>query len=219
MNIYECFVCGAPQETKTCDRCRSRIRGLLGQLPEQFAWLHLSRQRVQGGGGDGRSSKRLHAPTPGDERVLNMLGPASRQPVTTLLDQVGETPFLEVLWSWCEAVTEERGLNPVRKHVTTMTARLTAHLPWIVEQPWVAEFADEIGDLVRTCQRITLTEPRRELLRGVTCPSCDGLTLVRYYPGDWAAECFLCPSVRLDSHDYQQLVQEAYQAVSTPREG
>jgi hypothetical protein len=147
-----------------------------------------------------------------------MLGPASRQPVTTLLDQAGETPFLEVLWGWCEAVTEERGLTPIRRHVTAMTARLTAHLGWICEQPWVADFAQEIGDLVRACQRITLTEPRRELLRGVTCPSCDGLTLVRYFPGDWAAECTLCPSVRLDSRDYQQLVQQASQAVSTPRE-
>jgi hypothetical protein len=99
-----------------------------------------------------------------------------------------------------------------------MTARLTAHLPWIFEQSFVKEFFEEIHDLVRTCQKITLTEPRRELLRGVTCPSCDGLTLVRYYPGDWSAECILCPSVRLNERDYKQLVQQAYQAVSASPE-
>ncbi|MBL1104923.1 hypothetical protein JK361_10005 [Streptomyces sp. 5-8] len=208
MNIYECSVCGAPQEAKTCDRCRSRIRGALAQLPEQYVYLCMSRQRVQGGDEDGRSSKKLHAPLPGRGDVLNMLGPASRQAVTGAEDQVGSVPFLEVLWSWCEAVTEERGLTPVRRDVTSMTGRLTKHLDWICEQSWVADFAEEIRDLVRTSQRITMTEPRRELLGGVTCPSCEGLTLVRYFPGDWAAECRLCPSVRLDERDYQALVKE-----------
>ncbi|MET8114029.1 hypothetical protein [Streptomyces prasinus] len=212
-----CTVCSRPSETRTCIPCQSRIRGLLGALPEQFVYLTMSRQREQSGG-DGRSSARLHAPVPGDERVLNMLGLASRQPVTDVEDQVGPAPFLETLATWCEAVADERGLTPVKHHVTAMTTRLTAHLPWIFEQSFVREFAEEIQDLVRTCQKITLTEPRRELLRGVTCPSCDGLTLVRHHPGDWAAECTLCPSVRLDEQDYRQLVQQAYQAVSTPGE-
>ncbi|MFI5979170.1 hypothetical protein [Streptomyces sp. NPDC051452] len=150
---------------------------------------------------------RLHAPLPGDDRALNMLGPASPDAVTDAQDQTGSVPFLEVLWSWTQAITHERGLTPVRKHVTAMTARLTAHLPWICEQGWVGDFAQEIHDLVRTSQRITLTEPRRELLKGVTCPSCELTALVRYFPGDWAAECRNCPSVKLDRHDYEALVQ------------
>ncbi|GAA5078724.1 hypothetical protein [Streptomyces similanensis] len=214
MNETICAVCDRVSETRTCVTCQSRIRGLLAQIPEQFAWLHLSRQRLLGGGGDGRSSKRLHAPTPGDERVLNMLGPASRQPVTDAEDQAGPMPFLETLATWCEAVADERGLKSVKRHVTTMTTRLTAHLPWIFEQGFVKEFFEEIQDLVRTCQKITLTEPRRELLKGVACPSCDGLTLVRYFPGDWAAECTLCPSVRLDERDYRALVQDIVNTVA-----
>jgi hypothetical protein len=118
---------------------------------------------------------------------------------------------MEVLASWCGAVTDERGLKPVRKHVVAMTARLTAHLGWICEQPWVTDFEAEIRDLVRTTQRITMTEPRKELLKGVTCPSCEGLTLVRYFPGDWAAECVLCPSVKLDQLDYDGLVRDQAQ--------
>ncbi|ROP53296.1 hypothetical protein [Streptomyces sp. PanSC9] len=207
MNIYECFVCGAPQEAKTCDRCRSRIRGALSALPEQYVYLSMSRQRLQGGGGDGRSSTRLRAPLPGNEAVLNLLGPAARQGVIDAQDQVGPVPFMEVLWGWSQALSEERALDPVTKNVTAMTTRLTAHLPWICEQPWVADFAEEIHDLVRACQKITMTEPRRELLRGVTCPSCELTALVRYFPGDWAAECRNCPSVRFDRHDYEALVQ------------
>lgn len=145
MNIYECFVCGDPQENRTCDRCRNGIRGLLSALPELYRALEGCRQRAQSGGGDGRSATRLHAPTPGDERVLNLLGPASRQAVTDAQDQGGETPFLEVLWSWCGAVTEERGLTLPKRNVTAMTARLTAHLTWICEQPWVVDFSEEIG--------------------------------------------------------------------------
>ncbi|MEV6436299.1 hypothetical protein [Streptomyces anulatus] len=208
MNIYECFVCGDPQESKTCDRCRAGIRGDLLGLPELYVHLTMSRQRVQGGGSDGRSGKRLHAPLPGRGDVLNLLGPASRQGVTDAEDQVGSVPFLEVLSSWSEVVTEGRALTPVKKHVTTLTARLTAHLPWICEQPFVGDFAGELRELVHEVQRITMTQPRRELLRGVTCPSCDGLTMVRHFPGDWAAECALCPSVRLDERDYEGLVKD-----------
>ncbi|BAC73246.1 hypothetical protein AQJ43_23650 [Streptomyces avermitilis] len=214
MNLYECFVCGTPQEAKTCDRCRSRIRGDLSALPELYRGLEGCRQRGQNGGGDGRSSKRLHAPVPGDERVLNLLGPASRQPVTDARDQTGETPFLALLESWCQAVSEERALDHVKTNVTAMTAMLTAHLPWICDQPWVVEFAEEIRALVHTVQRITMTQPRKELLRGVTCPSCEGLTLVRHFPGDWSAECALCPSVRLDERDYRLLVQSQAQGLT-----
>ncbi|MFE7762961.1 hypothetical protein [Streptomyces sp. NPDC057438] len=207
MNIYECFVCGDPQESKTCDRCRNGIRGDLLQLPELYVHLTMSRQRVQGGGGDGRSSTRLHAPLPGRDDVLNLLGPASRQPVTDARDQVGAVPFLALLESWSQAVSEERALDHVKRNVTAMTARLTAHLGWICEQPWVSDFQEEIRELVRAVQRITMTQPRRELLRGVTCPSCGSLTLVRHFPGDWAAECALCPAVKLDQRDYEDLVK------------
>ncbi|MGW5198622.1 hypothetical protein [Streptomyces spiralis] len=214
---FECR-CGEHSESRTCVRCYSRLRGMLESLPEQYAWLHLSRQRPQSGGGDRRSSRALHAPTPGDERVLNLLGPHARQSVTDGLDQTGPVPFLGVLEAWCEVVVEERRLTAVRRDVSSMTTLLTQHLRWIAEQVWVGDFEEEIRGLLRTTRRITLTEPRRELLTGVTCPSCDGLTLVRYYPGDWAAQCVLCPSVRLNERDYQQLVQQAYQAVSAPGE-
>ncbi|MDX3712755.1 hypothetical protein PV733_28210 [Streptomyces europaeiscabiei] len=206
MNIYECFVCGDPQEAKTCDRCRAGIRGDLLQLPELYVHLTMSRQRVQGGS-DGRSGKRLHAPLPGRDDVLNLLGPASRQPVTDAEDQTGAVPFLALLESWCTALSDERAVTPARKHVTAMTVRLTAHLGWICEQPWVRDFQEEIRELVRAVQRITMTQPRKELLRGVACPSCGGLTLVRHFPGDWAAECALCPAVKLDQRDYADLVK------------
>ncbi|MEU3948178.1 hypothetical protein [Streptomyces sp. NPDC029526] len=44
------------------------------------------------------------------------------------------------------------------------------------------------------------------------------MTLVKEDHSGWAAECILCPSVRLDEQDYRQLVQRAYQAVSATGE-
>ncbi|MET7347443.1 hypothetical protein [Streptomyces mirabilis] len=207
MNLFECYVCGDPQESKTCDRCQNGIRGLLSALPELYRALEGRRQRAQSGGGDGHSATLLHAPLPGDEQVLNLLGPASRQAVTNARDQTGETPFLALLESWCQALSEERAVDHVKRNVTAMTARLTAHLPWICAQEWVADFAEEIGGLVYAVQKITMTAPKKQPLRGVTCPSCESLTLVRHFPGDWAAECALCPSVRLDDRDYEDLVR------------
>ncbi|MGW4758971.1 hypothetical protein [Streptomyces chartreusis] len=78
-------------------------------------------------------------------------------------------------------MTEEQGLTLVRKHVTIMTDRLTIHLGWICEQPWVPDFEQEILELLRTTQRITMTEPRRELLKGVMWPSWAGTWTA---PGD-----------------------------------
>ncbi|MFG2380581.1 hypothetical protein [Streptomyces avermitilis] len=138
---------------------------------------------------------------------MNLLGPASRQAVTDAQDQTGETPFLEVLWSWCGAVAEERGLTPPKKNVTAMTARLTAHLTWVAEQPWVVDFSEEIGGLVYAVQKITMTAPRKQLLKGVTCLGCGMSSLVRYFPGDYAAECLNCPSQKYSDRDYELLVQ------------
>ncbi|MCX4608709.1 hypothetical protein [Streptomyces mirabilis] len=97
-------------------------------------------------------------------------------------------------------------MDHVKRNVTAMTARLTAHLPWICAQEWVVDFAEEIGGLVYAVQKITMTAPKKQPLRGMTCPSCENLTLVRHYPSDWAAECALCLSVKLDQRAYDQLV-------------
>ncbi|MFE0451617.1 hypothetical protein ACFW2D_10050 [Streptomyces sp. NPDC058914] len=217
MNDTSCAVCDRTSETHTCVACQSRIRGLLSALPEQYCFLAMSRQREQGGGGDGRSSTRLHAPLPGREDTLNLMGPWARQSVTDAEDQVGPVPVLAVLESWCQVVTEERGLTPVRVHVSSMTDRLLRHLPWIVGQAWIADFELELRELMKAVKAITRTEPRRVPLP-VLCPSCEMLTLVREDHSGWAAECVQCSSVKLDERDYQALVRKAYEAVSTPME-
>jgi hypothetical protein len=202
----ECLVCGEHDERPTCPKCFSRLRRMIGELPEEFVLLTMSYQPVSKGG-DGRSSAAVHAPLPCREDVLSILGPASRQAVTDGQDQVGPTPFLEVLRTWVEAVEDERRLTPVRRNVTGLVDRLLTHLRWIAEQPWVADFQREIEELVKVSRRITGTETRMELLRGVCCPSCGQFTMVRYVPDDYAARCRFCTSVCLDSYDWDLLVK------------
>ncbi|MFI0939163.1 hypothetical protein [Streptomyces sp. NPDC021020] len=215
---FECAVCGEHSGHQTCARCFSRLKGMLESLPEQYVLLCMSHQPLKTGS-DGRSPRALHAPLPGRLDVLNLLGPAARQGVMNE-DQSGPVPFLEVLAGWAEAVSEERRLTPVRRNVTALVDRLTRHLIWITEQTFAGDFFTEIEELLRVTRRITLTEHRVELLRGVACPSCGMFAMVRHLPGDWAAECRFCPSVRLDQRDYADLVQvQARDADDTVKAG
>jgi len=206
METFECLVCGEHGDRRTCPRCFSRLRGMLAALPEEFVRLSLEYQPSRSGG-DGRSGKPVHPGLPCREDVLSLLGPSSRQAVTDARDQVGPVPLLKVLASWAEVVTEERHLTGVRRNVTTLVDRLTRHLNWIAEQPWVGDFYREVEDLLRVVTRITGTQPQMELIRGVTCPTCQQFTLVRYYPSDWRAQCRFCEAVRLDQADYDALVR------------
>jgi hypothetical protein len=179
---------------------------MISELPEEFVRLSMEYQPSRSGG-DGRSGNPVHPSLPLREDVLSLLGPSSRQAVTDARDQVGPVPLLEVLASWAAVVTEERHLTPVRRNVVSLVDHLTRHLEWIAEQSWVADFYREVEDLLRITRRITMTEHHVELLRGVACPSCGMFSMVRNTPGDWAAECRFCPSVRLDDRDYADLVQ------------
>jgi hypothetical protein len=212
VNETTCAVCDRTAETRTCVSCQARIRGLLAQIPEQYVFLAMSRQREQRSG-DGRSSTRLHAPLPGRLDTLNLVGPYARQSVTDAEDQIGEAPVLAVLETWCQVVTEERRLTPVRTHVSTLTNRLLTHLGWICDQVWVVDFELELRELMRAVKGITRTEPRRVPLP-VPCPSCELLTLIREDWSGWAAECLMCGSVKLDEHDYQKLVQDTVNTIA-----
>lgn len=202
---FECLVCRGHSEHPTCPRCYSRLRRMLDELPEQYVLLCMSHEPLRTGG-DGRSGRAVHAPLPGRLDTLSLLGPASRHGVMDE-DQTGPVPFLDVLASWTEAVTEERRLTHCRRNVTAMVDRLTRHLPWICSQSFAGDFFAEIQELLKVTRRITLTEGRMELLRGVACPSCGMFSMVRHMPGDWAAECRFCPAIRLDERDYADLVQ------------
>jgi hypothetical protein len=206
--IFECLICGEPDDRPTCPRCYSRLQFMIVELPEQYCLLLMCRE-WPGTGGGGRSATAVHGRLPGREDVLSLLGPASRQTVTDARDQGGQTPFVEVLAEWVALLDEERSLTSCRRTVPDLTARLLTHLPWVTMQPFVGDLYREIEELLRVVRRITLAEPsgRMELLRGVACPSCGRFSMVRHHPSDWRAECRFCPAIRLDDAAYEDLVE------------
>jgi hypothetical protein len=204
--IFECLICGEPDYTPTCPRCFSSLSFMLASIPEEYVLLTLS-YAPPSTGGDGRSSKAVHAPLPLREDALNLSGPASRQDPADGADQVGPMPVLEVLASWVTVLNEERHLTAVRRNVVDLVDRLTKHLGWIVKQAWVGDFYREVQETMKAIRKITLTEPQMVLLKGIFCPTCGRLGMVRYYPDNYAARCRFCPSVRLDRADYDALVQ------------
>jgi hypothetical protein len=204
--VHECFVCGEVDYTPTCPRCFSRLSLTLAELPEEHTRLMLEYQPSRTGG-DGRSATAVHAPLPCRLDVLSLLGPASRQNPSDARDQVGPVPFAAVLAGWVGVLDEERNLTPCRRNVTAMTERLAAHLGWICTRPWVRDFFTEIEELLKAVRKITLTETRMELVRGLCCPSCGRFSMVRYVPDNYAARCRFCDSIRLDQSDLDALIR------------
>lgn len=207
--IFECAICGDPDDRPTCVRCFSRLSAMISELPEQYVLLTLAWEPPRQGG-DGRSATAVHGRLPGREDALNLLGPAARQGVSDGTDQCGPTPLRAVLAGWVEVVNEARRLTPCGRSVPDMVERLLAHLDWVCGQSFAADFYAEIEELLKIVQRITLTSGesgRMELLPGVACPSCGRFTMIRYYPSDWRAECRFCPAIRLDDAAYEDLVR------------
>jgi hypothetical protein len=206
--IFECLICGEPDDRPTCVRCYSRLQFMIVELPEQYCLLLMCRE-WPGTGGGGRSATAVHGRLPGREDVLSLLGPAARQSPPGGRDQTGPTPFRAVLQDWIEVVDEARNLTPCDRDVPSMSERLLTYLPWVTMQPFVGDLYREIEELLRVVRRITLAEPsgRMELLRGVACPSCGRFSMVRYHPSDWRAECRFCPAIRLDDAAYEDLVR------------
>lgn len=74
------------------------------------------------------------------------------------LDDTPET--LDVLGSWARLVREERGLATPTGPATISGERdlLTRQLPWIIEQDWVDDMAQEVHQLLGALQRANRTQ-------------------------------------------------------------
>jgi len=117
------------------------------------------------------------------------------------LDWSTGKPVLDILWEWEKLIREERQLtppallNPVADEIATTIAFHQAHLEWILQQPWVSEYHNEIIQLHKEGQLATRNQP--EPVRRINCPSpteelnnCNKLLAIE--KGDMNAT-ILCP--------------------------
>lgn len=94
-----------------------------------------------------------------------------------------------VLASWTGMVCEERDLRGPDTH-DRCAAWLLGQLDWLVEQPWVDDFADEVADLAREAERLIRINPRRHRLEP-PCPQCSARELGRW-DGTDQVDCEAC---------------------------
>jgi len=133
--------------SQLCNRCEDNLRQWLRDIPDRYALLPLF---VEHGttepDPDKRSAKRTDAPAPMRLEVVDLLDEryGRRWLGTEAADD--RRGVLGTLESWARMVREERNLPRPEGHatVTGEAALLSRHLLWIVEQPWVDEFYDDI---------------------------------------------------------------------------
>lgn len=174
----------------TADRLRTQLQ----QIPELccYAWLDLAPSATVRYGSI--HTARLHAPSPVNERILNLLGPGDYlAELDHDGDQDGPMPVVAVLNGWCRVVTGRRYRN-----ISSACEVLLTRWPATTGNTWSRELARDIGSLhsqleaaahlhVHTqplalpCPRCTLFALETTAGRDVSCSNCGaGMTRADY---------------------------------------
>ncbi len=153
-----------------CSHCTSRLERQLAELP---ARLHLAHS-LHDGRQTPRKSDRRGGETPAPVNV-------------DLLDVLNAIPA--VLDSWARMVCEERSLRGPDTH-DRLPGWLLGQLDWLIRQPWVDDFADELNDLCHDLERLTRVNKHRHRLEP-PCPQCAARELGRW-DGTDQVDCDAC---------------------------
>jgi hypothetical protein len=165
----------------TCSRCHNRLERVLAELPATLTNL----RAVLGGTTGGRAENRRTKGSP--PLPLNVC----------VHDHLEHTHTLLV--SWTRLVAEERSL---RGPDHPNPAWLLGQLSWIVDQPWVDDFDDEIREASRVAEALARSRPGWNQL-SAPCPGCGGMTLGRWDGDDHVG----CPcGERWPERDYPRMV-------------
>ncbi|MFM9634363.1 hypothetical protein ACKI10_43280 [Streptomyces galilaeus] len=234
-----CTICPgiAPDGQHACRLCADEIRGWLAELPGQARLLAAEflapgttpQQGRTGGTG------RAHSPVPVDLRVLALLGPGHPHPVGAPEDDTDRTvPIWPFLAGWAghlaynyPAVRRDRHgtyhTQPCEqawsKHghsTAAWCAWLTSYLPYALSLPLVAEFHEQLGDLIHRIRDLTHATPHHHP-QTAPCPRCDQFALAAI-DGRWGITCTACRH-HLEPLEYEQhaaAVLHAHQSAAGP---
>jgi len=183
-----------------CDPCVHQLRRWLAAIPAALIVLRdgsLQRERT---GEPGRTGTR-EAPLPCRLDTLNLIGPAAPGTVRDPHgDQTGSRPIIGLLGDWVRLICEERRINgPEQWTETALAGWLRSELGWASTQPWVAELAGELRDLMWQIRGIARVEVRtRAVSRPCPNEACGMLTLTRT---DWDqyVRCSSCGNAYTDA--------------------
>lgn len=174
-----------PEVGLLCYRCFSRLRHNVVQMPALLSWLKVHVAAVSGADMDAPHVSGSHdEPIPLRLDVLDLVGPYAKDPDSIprelALDQQGDPSIEDTARAWSRLVAGERDVNPPASDVGSMASFLAANLSWIVEQPWVDEFAGEIDDLTRRAAGLAPWQPERRKVKDEACIECGKKTLVTH---------------------------------------
>ncbi|MBZ6259739.1 hypothetical protein KVH22_29930 [Streptomyces olivaceus] len=228
-----CAICPrtAPDGAHACQVCADELRAWLAELPHQAQLLEQfvtpSAGPAQGRlGGTGRA----HAPAPVDFRVLVLLAGGRHDPEPGT-DDDGTAPIAAVLAAWAghiayhypAAARDAYGVAHTRpcdqawptggRTISSWCAWLAGYLPFALTLPLVADYHDQVGDLVHRVRSLTHAVPRRQPM-AAPCPACEAFALVRT-DGHWNIVCQACGHT-LDPDAYDQHAARLLATLRTP---
>lgn len=176
-----------------CSPCLGQMRGWLQQIPAALVVLRDGSMQRERTGTGGRCGTRT-PPLPGRLDTLNLVGPAASGTVHDPHgDQTGTQPITGVLGSWVRLIGEERRIDgPEQWTEEALAGWLLRQLGWAATQPYAAELASELRDLMWAIRGITRIRPQtRPVPRPCPREHCAQLTLTQT-DGDLYIRCGAC---------------------------
>lgn len=174
-----------------CGGCGRAMGRWMREIPEQMHYLRRLREKGRTGTG-GRTGTKT-APLPGDETVLNLLGPAA--PCGALVDEAGDQhgplPVHETLYRCMVVIRRARDLEGPRGNTAELLASwMEPHMEWVAMQTSGVEMQHTLSALMGTLRGVTRLYPRTYAVNR-PCPRCEALTLYEQDHDD-KIECDTC---------------------------
>jgi hypothetical protein len=187
-----CPICARRQPTTgyTCSPCFDRLAQQLNDIQREAELL--------------TATPSLAAPTGGRGGTLAAHRAPARVDALALADTRTNTDSaIGVLATWARIVREDRALTPPdRITLPGECATLTRHLDWIAAQPWIDEFATQLGDLLARLRRANPDTLRARTIGRCPQPDCGGP--IRRRPQQhtmWRDEGDRCTAHAIQLHD------------------
>jgi hypothetical protein len=201
-----------PTRPNVCDPCRSWLTNTTRAIPNLHQTLqntnptHAALAANHGTRVTGTTEG--HAPTNVDILDLTATARVPNPVAGWDNDQIGNLPIASTLDSWVRDWANQRGKR--EKLPIPTVAELCAWLTPRIEDACdnhtaIAEFAEDLRALRATLMRINGLVDIPDYKKGITCPSCEYLALIRRNGSDWI-ECDNCNRL-LTADEYTEWVE------------
>lgn len=147
-----------------CDRCADRLAGLLGDLHDHYATLTEADELIPRSSGE-RGSPGYGPRSPAVDSIL------LHSDIRTRWTSEAGSGALAAVSDWARMIREDRSIDtaPVDMHRTVPIGRATMnrelatirfHWDYVLRQTWLAEFADDMRDVLHSLKHVGRLDER-----------------------------------------------------------